>query len=57
MVVVTEKSVQEREEQLQQEEHRMVALDYASRVFQGHANTDATDVIIMAKKFQEYLKG
>ena len=45
------------EDDLREEEMRIIALDYASKVFQGAARRSSEDVIDMAKDFVEYLKG
>ena len=44
------------EDDLREEEMRIIALDYASTVFQGAAHRSREDVINMAKDFEKYLK-
>ena len=45
------------EDDLREEEMRIIALDYASKVFQGAAHRSSEYVINMAKDFEKYLKG
>ena len=45
------------EDDLREEEMRIIALDYASTVFQGAAHRRSEDVIDMAQEFVKYLKG
>ena len=45
------------EDDLREEEMRVIALDYASKVFQGAAHRRSEDVIDMARDFVKYLKG
>ncbi len=45
------------EDDLREEEMRVIALDYASKVFQGAAHRSSEDVIDMARDFEKYLKG
>ena len=45
------------EDDLREEEMRIIALDYASKVFQGADTRSSQDVIDMARDFVKYLKG
>ena len=45
------------EDDLREEEMRVIALDYASKVFQGAAHRRSEDVIDMARDFIKFLKG
>lgn len=58
MVVVTDENVQDREDQLQQEEHRIIALDYATRIYQGSGRSARIEVLLeYAEHLQQWIAG